>query len=383
MDRGSREIGGAGWRREYRLAPEYRRSSIIVVVGIFVTVATSVWVARLVGPPSHNPSDPTPLIVICLGTVLFAWFVHRWRLRVDEYGITVVFLRRHFWPWEVFEAGRVERKRGYHHVRPDLPWHRRCLHIQYMADRDMAELIEIIDQFWTPPPPPAPIDHFEFREFRARITEEGVRLKRRGVWHEFRWPEVQKVQMVLWDRECNDFDRIRIITPQGEYETRNLPEGRTWSGSPPEVVRASIEACVDPARLETIVLDGPVLSEADRELRISERQRRIDENLREVRRMYWYIGLMFGGICIWIIAMRDWVMLVFLIIQSCVMIGILIAMVNTTLAVLRAHLAAARTAPLRLPTPDSPSPPQTKTSHPSGREAFFRDRPGRFSRQWR
>src|SRR5687768_14057420 len=100
--------------REFRIAAQYRRCGWYVLFGLILLIGVAIWVRVVLGRPFQAGNDVIPivfLVPIIGGSLALLVGVYRWRLRIDERGIS----RRRFrtwdlWSWDEFESGGIRRK---------------------------------------------------------------------------------------------------------------------------------------------------------------------------------------------------------------------------------------------------------------------------------
>src|SRR5262249_42270948 len=164
-----------------RLAPEYRRSAIYVVVGYVLLVALIVWKrwANVNNGPWVN--TVIGLAVFGTATLFLLAVVFRYRIRIDEHGVwRRRFVRWDLWPWEVFEQGLVRHgKLGDQLTYPARGWYWRPIPASLLGEANRALYESIVARYRVPPPPPDVPDSLTLKlPFLATLdlSADGVRV---------------------------------------------------------------------------------------------------------------------------------------------------------------------------------------------------------------
>jgi hypothetical protein len=255
-----------GPRRVFRLAPEYRRCGIYLVlfclllagleVGLKLAGLTPLTWAQLVANPL------TVMAVALLGLAVLTW---RYAVRVDGQG---VWRRRLFawdlWPWEAFATGAIRTGAAKDSwAAPARPWHSRYLFLEFLAEADRTELAERIRLVWRPAAPPLP-EEIEVRYGmgnRLVLSRHGIALRRRGSDQDrfYRWYEVLQLRVTRVDHTRRDFRTLELELPREAEPVRLRPQqfGRSGQGPNAEAVLPYLQQYVPANRVQITALSGP------------------------------------------------------------------------------------------------------------------------------
>jgi hypothetical protein len=283
------EAQGPG--RAFRLAPEYRRCGVYLVlfclllaaleVGLKLAGLTPLTWAQLVANPL------TAMAVALLGVAVLTW---RYALRVDDRG---VWRRRFFgwglWPWEAFATGAVRpgtSKDSW--VFPTKPWHSRHLILEFLAEADRTALAERIRQVWRPAALPLP-EAVEVRYGMGNclaLSRRGIVFRRRGSDQDrfYRWYEVLQLRVTRVDHTRRDFRTLELELPReaGPICLRFQKFSRSWEGPGAEVVLAYLQQYVPADRVQVTALTGPPRDRDEADRRLADLDR-ADRQLRKDR----------------------------------------------------------------------------------------------------
>jgi hypothetical protein len=276
--------------RVFRLAPEYRRCGVYLVLG-WLLVGGLMLGLHFSEDPIRSWSDLCTVL-----TVLSALFLGsavtllRYGLRVDERGIW----RRHLfrwdlWPWEAFTTGAVRTGRGPDTwVYPDKPWYSRHLHLGSLAKADCNTLMEQIRQVWKPTEVVLP-DEMKIRYGLGKHLE----LSPRGILiaevkgdrpRSYTWSDVVQLRVTRFDHWRRDFWKLDLELPTGEevlrLRRRSDAEGRYWTGPDAEVVLAYLLQYIGSDRIQVTALRGAPRNRDEAERRL----RDLDRSYRDAQR---------------------------------------------------------------------------------------------------
>jgi hypothetical protein len=269
------EAQGPG--RVFRLAPEYRRCGVYIVLFCLLLAALEVGL-KLAGltPRTWAELFASPLTVMAgalLGVAVLTW---RYALRVDDRGVwRRRFSRWDLWPWEAFAAGAVRTGTSKDSwVYPARPWHSRYLILEFLAEADRTALAERIRPVWRPAALPLP-EEVEVRYGmgnRLALSRRGIMFRRRGSDQDrfYRLYEVVQLRVTRVNHTRRDFRTLELELPReaGPIRLRFQKFGRSWEGPDAEVVLAYLQQYVPANRVQVTALSGPPQDrdEADRRL---------------------------------------------------------------------------------------------------------------------
>ena len=203
-----------------RLAPEWRRVGVYLLVGYAAIVGTSVWVKTLdayKGSWNYLVIVSCVLAVPCIGGAVLLF---RQVLRIDQQGI---WRRRMFrwdmWPWAAFASGAIRQADlQVSFVFSAKPWWYRYLHLTYLAPADREAVAGRIHQIWRPPPLNLP-DRMSIEYgigHRLTVSPDGIRVSRwRRVDQTYPWSDVKHVAVSRLDHSRRDFHRLKIVLVGG------------------------------------------------------------------------------------------------------------------------------------------------------------------------
>ncbi len=281
-----------GPTRVFRLAPEYRRCGVYLV--LFCLLLTGLLVALKFADLTPRTwaqvvvSDLTVLGLPLLGVAVLTW---RYAVRVDDRG---VWRRRlvgwDLWPWEAFASGAVRTGTSKDSwVDPTRPWHRRYLLLEFLAEADRTALAERIRQVWRPAALALP-EEVEVRcglGDRLRLSRHGIVVRRSGSEQDrfYRWYEVVQLRVTRVDHTRRDFRTLELELPRETKLIRLKFEkfGRSWEGPDAEVVLAFLQQYVPAERAQVTALTGPPRDRAEADRRLAHLDR-ADHQLRQGRR---------------------------------------------------------------------------------------------------
>ena len=244
----------------FALMAEVRRSAVYVLVGAVLIPLIRWWLRDFLR--YRGVVELIFGVVLIVSVSVVAIGVLRWRLKVDDHGIS----RRRLigwdlWPWEAFEEGRVlegeDASTAY--IFRGKPFWARKLSVELLAEEDQRRILDIIRQVFVRPPDPAPpVDltiRFGFKK-EAYIARECLLLRDRGDVTRYAWKDIQTLRIRRRYHDRRDFSSLEIVLPDQTITLRlshqNGQATRSWSGargSPtpsPAVLVGSLERYVRP-----------------------------------------------------------------------------------------------------------------------------------------
>jgi len=247
--------------REYRIAPELRRScwyglvGAVLLGGVFYGVTTFVQRRDSIG--------------IAIGCVLFALLAVamvralRWKLLLDSQGMARRrFFRWDVWTWADLASGRIRKLHPYTLLDPTRPWLRRKLRLSYLAVDDIREVFAEINAHYQLPPPPKIPDSLNIKcGFCRRLTfdRNGVQLLVRGTPHVYLWHEIRSVRIVRMDPLRRDFHSLEIAFPDQEIKlmlvSTQYGTYPNWQGATSEEINEVLLHYLAPNQIDTSIAD--------------------------------------------------------------------------------------------------------------------------------
>ena len=292
------------------LAPEYRRCVVYVLIALVGLPFVARWVNEA-RPPEHRP-DLRVLGAVDALLVLGVASVLRWRLRVDERGISRRrFVAWHLYSWDEFASGRVREGvyRDTYQFPDRPPWHR-ALSLGPLRDADRSAIKAIIERVWVRPPAPDPPANLAFRfSFRkiAYIEPVCLTIVHRGEEQRYAWGEVRALKIRRSERERRDFSSLELVLPDRTITLRvAIDHGRaipSWSGlrgqprPDPATVAAALQEYVPRARIVVTSLSEPPANWAEWDDRRAVFRGKTKE-LNDVRRIMWAFGAVSLVVCL-------------------------------------------------------------------------------------
>lgn len=272
---------------EFRLAPQFRRCAVYVVVGFVLVSATAIGLSLAEGNDTARPKALAGLAVLGVGSLLLLVLTFHYRLRIDERGVwRRRFVRWDLWPWEAFEQGRVRHgKYGDELTCPEKGWYWRTISASFLGPVDRAAFEAVVREYRVPPPPPDLPDVVTLRcglRARVELSAEGVRagpLDREGEL--IAWPDVVRAEVVRTTHDRSDFVTLTLHLPAPTKPVRlSRREGPNWRGPDAEVIALYMQRHLGHGRFEVTALRGPPADAAEADRRLArlardERQYRI------------------------------------------------------------------------------------------------------------
>jgi hypothetical protein len=262
------EGGRAIAPRTFAMKSEFRRCAIYALAAMLLIPLVGWWRRTL--RPDDNSGAPWAPLVICSVMALGPIGILRWRLRVDESGIS----RRRLigwdlWPWQTFALGRVldaENSSGSFILPEKRLWNRK-LSIALIDDDDCLRVQAMIDQVRVRSEPTLPGELRLRSGFRQQFVIDPGCLVVRDRKEECRygWNEVELLRIRRRTRTRRDFSSLELVLPGRvvQFSVRHHQGQmiRSWSGldgSPTpsaEVLSGVLERCVSPDRVQVTALD--------------------------------------------------------------------------------------------------------------------------------
>lgn len=206
--------------RIFRMAPEYRRCGIYVVVGFAMMAGVLYWL----GGYLENHSAYTLMVCSFYGVIsIFGLVPLHWAIRVDDCGIARrTLIGWDLWSWSDFASGRITKRPGFVLVDPARPYWLQELNLDYVAEP--KELMRLVNQHYRMPDPPALPETLKIAyAFRRRLElhHDQIRLTISGVTHYYEWICVAALRITRLDPLRRDFVRVMLSLPGEEIELRH------------------------------------------------------------------------------------------------------------------------------------------------------------------
>ncbi|MEM7391840.1 MAG: hypothetical protein AAF492_05780 [Verrucomicrobiota bacterium] len=240
------------------------------------------WVARNI--QNRGVGD------IALGCSFFVVFAAlmglslRWKLRVDENGLSRRLIRWDLWTWSALESGRIRKLYPYTLFDPERPWWRRRLGLGSMDAGELQDVIAAVNTRYKLPSSPDTPDTLTIQYGYRRTVElhrKGVQLTIRDRRREFLWPDVREVHLLRMDPLRRDFESLVILLPDQEVELRLLThQGGTspsWRGATAEVVNQFLFKFVPAGRIHISLAGQPLTKPEQIERKLREARKRVRE----------------------------------------------------------------------------------------------------------
>ena len=282
--------------RIYRMAPELRRSAIYGMIGCTLLAVAAFWIGYVL-----LERDLSGLVVCCtLLAILAAAMILpvRWALHVDDFGVA----RRWLigwgrWSWSDFASGRVAKVRTITFINPQRSGWLQTLNIEFVADAERRELIQLINRHYRLPDPPTVPESiqigFGFRR-KVDLLPHEVRYTVRGESRSYVWRDVERLRITRVDPLRRDFVYLSLSLPGHEIEL-GRQGGHGWSGGTAEELNEFLSRHVPAGRIDVdIVGERPHRAE-DVQKELSRRQS-MDHQMRICLGI---CGLLLAGALIW------------------------------------------------------------------------------------
>jgi hypothetical protein len=218
-----------------RLAPEYRRCGLYVLVGTLVVASVGVGLQRAgLGLKPFDGVQVCVLAMLLLAEIAFCVFLFRWRLRVDGKGIWRRRLHRwECWSWEEFADGRIRRKSRGCYERATSPWWNRQLILEFMGkdhrnqlDRICCGLCRLLPKSIAPSTLPSEVSiRWDLPWHWLNLNAEGIVCRTPTAEPVVPWPAVQEVRIGRRDRQAERFTELEIQMPKRCVQIRGTCRG--------------------------------------------------------------------------------------------------------------------------------------------------------------
>ncbi len=271
-----KEGGRAICPRTFAMKAEYRRSAVYVLAAMLLIPLIGWWLRDLM--PARDPKPSWVLLGLWSVMALGPLGVLRWRMRVDEFGISRRwFVRWDLWSWQAFEEGRVldvEDSSSTFLLPEKGPWARK-LTIGLIEEPECEQVLAMIDRVRTRSDLTLPQDLRLRCGLRQHVfIEPGSFLVRyRGEETRYAWNDVKILRIRRRDRRRRDFNTLDLVLPDRIIRfTVRHQQGQTirsWSGfdgaatPSAEVLAAMLERCIASDRVQVTALDQAPLTIAE------------------------------------------------------------------------------------------------------------------------
>jgi len=279
---------------EAPLAPELRRGAWYAFGAVLLAV---VLIAVLNGEGAfvvlQKMASMYPPVLLAAFLLFLAM---RWRVRVDAAGVHRRLLWWQSWPWELFECGQAQLARARTFVFPRLPWYRRRVSLNLMAEPASADAYARCLCHWPP------LDARVLQEpllFKIGLFEK-VQMDSGGVEVQglraasYPWRMVEKVIIARYRRDWPGFIHLRIVLPGRTIWLDNSRRyGRRFSGSSAEAIAAYLEHHLPTGQILICSEEAPTSTEeVDERVRLSGKRRSLQEqNIAGLRGLYFVVCL--------------------------------------------------------------------------------------------
>jgi hypothetical protein len=284
-----------------RIMPELRRSAYYVLASGVPLALVAYCVARFAQGRSIASAACVSgiLFLLCMTMIVPL----RWALRIDDHGIARRLLFRwDLWMWADFSSGGIAKRHRYTLTDPARPWWRRKLTLDYMAEKDIAFTLGLINAHYKlPVAPPLPDDltvRYAFRR-SARLDAKGIHLQGPNEGRTYLWNEVRRVHITRMDPVRRDFWRLELVLPDREIlltvTKQNGCVCNSWSGATAETINDALVRFVSPERIDVDILG----EQPARRIDIEKQLAKIRKNDRELRQCLWVLWPLAVGCFIW------------------------------------------------------------------------------------
>jgi len=259
--------------QEFKIAPEYRRSAVYVLIGLCLIVA-----CRKLLPLYEGISFSWAAIVV-VSVITAAMF--RWRLRIDDKGIyRRRFLKWDFWPWEGFRSGEfVPSKHQFStFTRETGNLLNRGLCVEFLKQDESEQLKELCLAMCPFPVQPEIPDEMTLKvgPFKKtyRFSNESILCLKTG--RTYSWNDVTECRVKKEHHKRNDFEDICLSLPDVEITLRIVRQNglanNLWDGPPANIVLRYLLTHVPEEKVTVLAMNGPPASteELDERLKVIE-----------------------------------------------------------------------------------------------------------------
>ncbi|HKB05783.1 MAG TPA: hypothetical protein VKD90_26540 [Gemmataceae bacterium] len=298
---------------ELRLAPEWRRCAVYVVVGFVLVAAVVVGLNQAEVNKTPWVNLAAGLAVLGVAVLVLVALVFRYRIRIDQHG---VWRRRLFrwdlWPWEAFEAGKIRHgKYGDQIAFPDKPRYWRTMSASLLGERDRAAYETVVRRYRVPLPPPELPEVVAIKLglwTRLELSADGVRRFTRldETGELIPWRDVVRAEAIRATHDRPDFATLELHLP-GEPKPVRLDHHQgtpTWKGADAEVIARYLERHLVDGRFQVTALRGPPANEAEADRRLA-RLAEGEQQLRMARRFMRHM-LVWGGLILGVVMFDPW-----------------------------------------------------------------------------
>ncbi len=249
--------------KTYRCRSLYGRMIYYAAGGSLGVLAAVAWMGTLQQKQGQTHGLWFPLVfglVFMLPVWSLALMGAVWRLTIDRNGIA---FRRtfctHFWPWAAFRDGRVKRMDGFRgFLDPAQPWHGRVLPLAMLESEDFDEVYGICRSIWVAPPKePLPVSiQLSVLPLNAALilSETGICRGTGADQKIYGWSDVQKLTVVLPERDRDDFYKAMIELPGTMIRFQRDQDNQKpqWKGASSSIVARYLKRYI-PAAVTTII----------------------------------------------------------------------------------------------------------------------------------
>jgi len=254
----------------FRIMRELRRSAYYVLAAAPLLAVTAFFVSRFARHDGTTIAILTGgfFLLLCLTMVVPL----RWSVRIDDQGVARRLLWRwDIWTWADISSGRIEKRDAYALSDPERPWWRRSFELGYMAPKDIAQAIKLVNAHYRLPAAAPLPDNLKIRFGNflcrsARFDAKGVRLRGIKETREYPWSEVRRLHIVRMDPLRRDFRSLEMTLPDQDLEWR---KSAAWCGATPEVLCGVLERCVPADRIDEDVVGEPFAKRIDIEKQLA------------------------------------------------------------------------------------------------------------------
>lgn len=286
----------------YRIAPQYRRSAIYLLVSIPIVTAVGIYSGIYATDMLHQslPEEarfsfvmPPALLVFFLVLILPSML---WSLRMDDRGIS----RRRWWGWDLWSwddlaSGKIQKHHPFTLVDPLRPWWRRKLNLDCMGDDDIQQVIRGINLRYRLPPPPQVAESLDIKYGflrSAKLDALGIHVTTYGKTHQYAWDDVERLRITRMEPLRRNFKSIALSLPNCVIKL-NLVEkqdkaSHLWRGATAEEINEFLLAHV-PEDIIDIDIFGQRPSKS---IDVEEELKQCKDNNWGYRLFIWFISLL-------------------------------------------------------------------------------------------
>ena len=281
-------------RRTYRMAPELRRSAIDAMIGFALLAIATYWVCNLL---ERGPLGTVISCAVFAAISMAMIFPLRWSTCADESGVSRrQLLRWDLWTWSDFSSGRIE-KSGFTLIDPQRSWWHKCIVLDFVADGERKELVDLINKHYEMPMPPPMAEMLEIKwgfRHRLELLWHGIRFHTRGGTFCYGWKDVRRLRITRLDSLRRDFVRLTLSFSDQEIDLGRHKGAPIWRGASAEELNEFLVAHVPSDRVNVDI-------EGEFPLRREDVQKEIDQFRTSVRGLRYCMagcGVLFLGLLI-------------------------------------------------------------------------------------